>query len=266
MTEPRAPTWRFTGRSIRRRSRGRSGRPTRRSSSGSCPKGSTPCSATAGSVCSGDIAHRLPAIVHADRILALSRGRVEAVGPHAHVLETSPTYRRLHALQTSATPSACEGLSGRGSDPRSRARGVSPRSRDDRFSGQVVSACIVYLMAIHRSDDALICRLDSAIPAEPSRPQALRMRIGAAVVLFLAIQACVATWVYHHDPGRVLAPDSPSYEMSALALLVDGRFWTAPGSGERQIHRTPGYPALIAASYALFGHDPVVVIGIPDSS
>ena len=88
------------------------------------------------------------------------------------------------------------------------------------------------------------------------------MRIGAAVVLFLAIQACVATWVYHHDPGRVLAPDSPSYEMSALALLVDGRFWTAPGSGEPQIHRTPGYPALIAASYALFGHDPVVVIGI----
>jgi ABC-type multidrug transport system fused ATPase/permease subunit len=52
------------------------------------------------------IAHRLPAIVHADRILALSRGRVEAVGPHAHVLETSPTYRRLHALQTSATSSA----------------------------------------------------------------------------------------------------------------------------------------------------------------
>ena len=88
------------------------------------------------------------------------------------------------------------------------------------------------------------------------------MRIGAAVVLFLAIQACVATWVYNHDPGRVLAPDSPSYEMSAVALLVNGRFWTAPGSGEPQIHRTPGYPALIAASYALFGRNPTVVIAI----
>ena len=88
------------------------------------------------------------------------------------------------------------------------------------------------------------------------------MRIGAAVALFLAIQVGVATWVYHHDPGRVLAPDSPSYEMSALALLVDGRFWTAPGSGEPQIHRTPGYPALIAASYALFGRNPAVVIAI----
>ena len=88
------------------------------------------------------------------------------------------------------------------------------------------------------------------------------MRMGAAVALFLAIQVGVATWVHHHDPGRVLAPDSPSYEMSALALLVDGRFWTAPGSGEPQIHRTPGYPALIAASYALFGRNPAVVIGI----
>jgi hypothetical protein len=117
-------------------------------------------------------------------------------------------------------------------------------------------------MAIHRPGDALICRLDRAILAEPSRPQALRMRIGAAVALFLAIQVCVATWVYHHDPGRVLAPDSPSYEMSALALLVNGRFWTASGSGEPQIHRTAGYPALIAASYALFVRNPVVVIGI----
>ena len=88
------------------------------------------------------------------------------------------------------------------------------------------------------------------------------MRMGAAVALFLAIQVGVATWVHHHDPGRVIAPDSPSYENSALALLVDGQFWTAPGSGEPQIHRTPAYPALIAASYALFGRNPAIVIGI----
>ena len=52
------------------------------------------------------IAHRLSTIIHADRIVVLNRGRVEAVGPHPHVLEASPTYRRLHALQTAATPSA----------------------------------------------------------------------------------------------------------------------------------------------------------------
>jgi ABC-type multidrug transport system fused ATPase/permease subunit len=52
------------------------------------------------------IAHRLSTIVHADRIVVLNRGRVEAVGPHLHLLEVSPTYRRLHSLQTAATPTA----------------------------------------------------------------------------------------------------------------------------------------------------------------
>jgi ABC-type multidrug transport system fused ATPase/permease subunit len=49
------------------------------------------------------IAHRLSTIVNADRIVVLNRGRVEAVGPHRYVLEASPTYRRLHALQTAAS-------------------------------------------------------------------------------------------------------------------------------------------------------------------
>jgi ABC-type multidrug transport system fused ATPase/permease subunit len=73
------------------------------------------------------IAHRLPAIVHADRILALSRGRVEAVGPHAHVLETilpiagsMPRRPRPHPRPERACPAVALA-------PRSRARGVSPR-------------------------------------------------------------------------------------------------------------------------------------------
>ena len=87
-------------------------------------------------------------------------------------------------------------------------------------------------------------------------------RLGAAVALWLALQVSVAAWVQHHDPQRAIAPDTESYERSALALLVDGRFWTAPGSREPEVHRTPGYPALIAASYAVFGRHPAVVIGI----
>jgi ATP-binding cassette, subfamily B, bacterial len=51
------------------------------------------------------IAHRLSTVVNADRIVVLNRGRIEAVGPHRAILETSPTYRRLHALQA-ATPVA----------------------------------------------------------------------------------------------------------------------------------------------------------------
>ena len=87
-------------------------------------------------------------------------------------------------------------------------------------------------------------------------------RLGAAVALWLALQVSVAVWVQHHDPSRAVAPDTESYEMPALALLVDGRFWTAPGSGQPQVHRTPGYPALIAAGYAVFGRHPAAIIGI----
>jgi ABC-type multidrug transport system fused ATPase/permease subunit len=43
------------------------------------------------------IAHRLSTVVHADRIVVLNRGRIEAVAPHQELLEASPTYRRLHA-------------------------------------------------------------------------------------------------------------------------------------------------------------------------
>jgi ABC-type multidrug transport system fused ATPase/permease subunit len=51
------------------------------------------------------IAHRLSTIVHADKVVVLNRGRVEAVGPHQQMLEISPTYRRLYTLQA-ATPVA----------------------------------------------------------------------------------------------------------------------------------------------------------------
>jgi ABC-type multidrug transport system fused ATPase/permease subunit len=48
------------------------------------------------------IGHRLSTVVHADRIVVLNRGRIEAIGPHRQVLETSRTYRRLYTLQAGA--------------------------------------------------------------------------------------------------------------------------------------------------------------------
>ena len=41
------------------------------------------------------IAHRLSTIVHADKIIVMNRGRIEACGTHDELLENSPTYRRL---------------------------------------------------------------------------------------------------------------------------------------------------------------------------
>jgi subfamily B ATP-binding cassette protein MsbA len=48
------------------------------------------------------IAHRLSTILHADRIVVLNDRRVEAVAPHAQLLESSPTYSRLYHLQFEA--------------------------------------------------------------------------------------------------------------------------------------------------------------------
>jgi ATP-binding cassette subfamily B protein len=45
------------------------------------------------------IAHRLQTVRDADRVLVLVDGAVEGLGDHATLLETSPTYARLHAMQ-----------------------------------------------------------------------------------------------------------------------------------------------------------------------
>lgn len=48
------------------------------------------------------IAHRLRSVRHADRIVVLAGGRVEAIGTHEELLGRSPTYRRLHDAQERA--------------------------------------------------------------------------------------------------------------------------------------------------------------------
>jgi ATP-binding cassette subfamily B protein len=45
------------------------------------------------------IAHRLQTVRDADQVLVLVDGRAEGCGTHADLLETSPTYARLHAMQ-----------------------------------------------------------------------------------------------------------------------------------------------------------------------
>jgi len=45
------------------------------------------------------IAHRLASVVRADKIIVLNAGQVEAVGPHAELLERSPLYRTIYELQ-----------------------------------------------------------------------------------------------------------------------------------------------------------------------
>lgn len=45
------------------------------------------------------IAHRLSTVMHADKIIVMSRGRIEAIGRHAELLAASETYSQLYRLQ-----------------------------------------------------------------------------------------------------------------------------------------------------------------------
>ncbi len=45
------------------------------------------------------IAHRLSTVIHATKILVFNQGSIEAVGTHAELLISSPTYAKLHSLQ-----------------------------------------------------------------------------------------------------------------------------------------------------------------------
>ena len=45
------------------------------------------------------IAHRFSTVANADAVVVLNQGRLEAVGRHADLIDTSPTYRKLYELQ-----------------------------------------------------------------------------------------------------------------------------------------------------------------------
>jgi ATP-binding cassette, subfamily B, bacterial MsbA len=45
------------------------------------------------------IAHRLSTVLHADKIVVLAAGRIEAIGRHDALLASSPTYARLYRIQ-----------------------------------------------------------------------------------------------------------------------------------------------------------------------
>lgn len=49
------------------------------------------------------VSHRLATLKHADRIIVLNQGRIEAEGSHLELLEKSATYRHMHDLQSTST-------------------------------------------------------------------------------------------------------------------------------------------------------------------
>ena len=50
------------------------------------------------------IAHRLSTIQHAHKVVVMKDGQIETIGTHEELLQRSPTYERLHALQFRTAP------------------------------------------------------------------------------------------------------------------------------------------------------------------
>lgn len=54
------------------------------------------------------IAHRLSTVQHADRILVLNHGNVEAIGTHTELMESCSLYRKLASKQFAASPALAD--------------------------------------------------------------------------------------------------------------------------------------------------------------
>ncbi len=79
----------------------------------------------------------------------------------------------------------------------------------------------------------------------------LHAPIGLKIALLLSVAP---------EAQRFTTNDSVSYDRSALALLRAGRFDVSPDDPTPQTMRTPGYPALLAAVYAIAGHRPAAAL------
>jgi 4-amino-4-deoxy-L-arabinose transferase-like glycosyltransferase len=85
----------------------------------------------------------------------------------------------------------------------------------------------------------------------------------AAAALALSVRAGLFVAASRVHPDSFMTPDSYGYDALARTLLHDARFAAAP-AGPPQTRRTPGFPLLIATTYAVAGEDPraVVLVGI----
>ncbi len=58
------------------------------------------------------VSHRLATLKHADRIIVLDKGRIEAEGQHQDLIRTCATYQRLHQLQSEGLGQSATELTG----------------------------------------------------------------------------------------------------------------------------------------------------------
>lgn len=83
-----------------------------------------------------------------------------------------------------------------------------------------------------------------------------------ALLLFaVATKVGLAVWVHANNPSAIWHPDSLTYHKLALNLLRYGLFSTASHAPfPFETWRTPGYPALLALVYGVFGDHAIAAV------
>lgn len=87
----------------------------------------------------------------------------------------------------------------------------------------------------------------------------------AAIALLVVVALGRLGWAWHlgaTDPTAATTPDSPTYLQPAQAILDDGRFDTAPGSGTPAFIRTPGFPLLLAGIVGISYSDTWLLVAL----
>jgi 4-amino-4-deoxy-L-arabinose transferase-like glycosyltransferase len=73
----------------------------------------------------------------------------------------------------------------------------------------------------------------------------------------------LALWVRVHNPSAAVTPDTPGYSAIALNLLHHGVFSRSAGSPFAfEAKRPPGFPAVLAVIYGIFGTSPFWVAAV----
>lgn len=95
-------------------------------------------------------------------------------------------------------------------------------------------------------------------PRTGRRPEMFAL---AAILLFCFVgRGAYVIYLAHSEPAKTIEGDTHSYVRPARAIVEDWRFNHAPGVDEPEYLRTPGYPGLLAAVFAVSDQSKTAVL------
>ena len=119
------------------------------------------------------------------------------------------------------------------------------------------------MTGLFRDDTVLMYPQVPAADEETGGRLSDRLSIGAVALFSLFSKLSLALWVRVHNPGAAVSPDTPGYSAVALNFLHHGVFSRSAGPPFAfEAKRPPGFPAVLAVIYGIFGTSPFWVAAV----